>query len=317
MTDREAVGDGAWLVARLLAGAPATEVDPAQLSEPWASLAQTIVQAGRGKRLPAFEGALSCLPSQQAAEIRAWVGKAGRAILQGQATGIATPQGNCGDDVPALPEAARLTPALQQNGQGAGIWLTDYVDYATNVSERTPRLFHEACGLWLAGLLIARRLRLRLRHGDLYPNLYVLGVASTTLYAKSTGLEITSKLVHECGPHSQSGHGAHAGATASLRSRALLLPDDLVRPARGHATVFAAYSEQSRADQAIFHAELTPFFKRRDWKLERVRPVTPFTFPRPIPGPQPDEPSPAQPEPAPDLSEQVWDVVERLVDISK
>jgi hypothetical protein len=62
-------------VARLLAGAPAIEVDPAQFSEPWKSLAQTIVQASQGKRLPAFEGALSSLPGHQAAEIRARGGK--------------------------------------------------------------------------------------------------------------------------------------------------------------------------------------------------------------------------------------------------
>ncbi len=99
---------------------------------------------------------------------------------------------------------------------------------------------------------------------------------------------------------SQSGHSAHGSATASLRSRALLLPDDLVRPARGHATVFAAYSERSRADQAIFHAELTPFFKRKDWKLEQVRPATPLTLPQPASGQQPRRPHlTSQPESAP------------------
>jgi type IV secretory pathway TraG/TraD family ATPase VirD4 len=116
---------------------------------------------------------------------------------------------------------------------------------------------------------------------------------------------------------SQSGHSAHGSATASLRSRALLLADDLVRPARGHATIFAAYSEQSRADQAIFHAELTPFFKRKDWKLERVRPATPLTLAQPVSDQGPDEPSESQPESAPDLSAEVWDVVERLVDLSR
>jgi hypothetical protein len=99
--------------------------------------------------------------------------------------------------------------------------------------------------------------------------------------------------------------------------RHILLPDDLIRPARGHATVFAAYSERSQADQAIFHAELTPFFKRKDWKLERVRPATPLTLPCSLSGQQPDEPSKSQSESAPDPSAEVWDVVERLVDISR
>jgi type IV secretory pathway TraG/TraD family ATPase VirD4 len=116
---------------------------------------------------------------------------------------------------------------------------------------------------------------------------------------------------------SQSEHSAYKTATASLHGRALLLPDDLIRPARGHATVFAAYSESSRAEQAIFHAELMPFFRRRDWKLERVRPATPLTLPLPMRDGPLDERSQLQPEPAPDLSAEVWDVVERLVDISR
>jgi type IV secretory pathway TraG/TraD family ATPase VirD4 len=116
---------------------------------------------------------------------------------------------------------------------------------------------------------------------------------------------------------SQSGDSTHSGATASLRSRALLLPDDLIQPARGHATVFAAYTERSRADQVIFHAKLTPFFKRMDWKLDRVRPVTPLTLIRPTSDRQPEESSASQPESEPDLAAEVWDVVERLVEISR
>ena len=90
-------------------------------------------------------------------------------------------------------------------------------------------------------------------------------------------------------------------STASLHGRALLLPDDVIRPARGHATVFAAYGEDGRADQAIFHARLTPFFGRRDWKLDRVEPKAPLVAPgrwavavaRPAARP---EPEPLKPE---------------------
>lgn len=68
---------------------------------------------------------------------------------------------------------------------------------------------------------------------------------------------------------SRSGRGD--GATASLRGRALLLPDDVIRPDRGHATIFAAYGQGGRAEQVIFHAELIPFFQRKDWKLGDVQ----------------------------------------------
>jgi type IV secretion system protein VirD4 len=79
---------------------------------------------------------------------------------------------------------------------------------------------------------------------------------------------------------SRSAHAAGDSATASLRGRPLLLPDDLIRPEKGHATVFAAYAQNGMAEQAIFHAELAPFFQRKDWALVNVPPRAPLTMPR-------------------------------------
>jgi hypothetical protein len=112
---------------------------------------------------------------------------------------------------------------------------------------------------------------------------------------------------------SRSEQQRYDSATASLRSRPLLLPDDLIRPDRGHATVFAAYTHASlgtgndagRAEQAIFHAQLTPFFRRKDWRLDRVQPRPPVVVPRPSRSPQSGgEPAGAQ-EPQPDLARNV------------
>lgn len=198
MPQLDAGAEGAFLVAQLLAGAPAGEADLSGVPEPWRSMAQAIA-ASADQRLSAFEAALSGLPPSQAEEVRVQVGRAGRAILQGAAP--AAPRPEIGSAEPLdLPNEAQIPPAVQQAGQGVGRWLSDYVSFAADVSERTPDLFHEAIGLWIGGLAIARRLRLRLRHGDIYPNLYVLGVADTTLYAKSTGLEIGSRLIHDCFP---------------------------------------------------------------------------------------------------------------------
>lgn len=77
------------------------------------------------------------------------------------------------------------------------------------------------------------------------------------------------------------GSGFQDSSTASLHGRALLLPDDIIRPVRGHATVFAAYGEGGRAELAIFHARLTPFFQRVDWKKGQVQPQAPVALPRP------------------------------------
>jgi hypothetical protein len=184
----------------LLAGAPGGQADAELLAEPWRSLAQAIASASPGQRLATFEDALSGLSASQAADIRAQVGRAGRAILQGAPLAAPRPE-TASADLLDLPQEAQMPPAMQQAGQEVGRWLSDYVAFAADVSERTPRLFHEAIGLWIGGLAIARRLRLRLRHGNIYPNLYILGVADTTLYAKSTGLEVGSRLIHDCFPH--------------------------------------------------------------------------------------------------------------------
>lgn len=103
--------------------------------------------------------------------------------------------------VPDLPSAARLTPALERAASSVGSWIGQYVDYASAISPRTPRLFHESAALWLGGLAIARRLRVCLRHGEVYPNLYVAWLAPTTLYAKTTALSVCERLALDALPH--------------------------------------------------------------------------------------------------------------------
>jgi len=116
------------------------------------------------------------------------------------------------------------------------------------------------------------------------------------------------------------GGGVHDSSTASLRARALLLADDIIRPERGHATVFAAYGEAGRAEQAIFTGELAPFFRRRDWRLNRVEPRAPLAglSSRPHKPPVPaapglEEPVAAgeqEPEPATDLGSEFGKQIE-------
>lgn len=99
---------------------------------------------------------------------------------------------------PDLPAAARLPDGL---GRDVGGWLVEYVRYASEVSERTPEIVHEAAGLWLAAAAVARRLHVSPRHDDIWPNLYLLAVAPTTLYAKTTGLNVATRLLSDAFPH--------------------------------------------------------------------------------------------------------------------
>jgi len=202
MSQESTTPDGAWLVARLLAGAPVTDIEPGAFDEPWASLAQAAAEASSGGRLAAFEDALTKLTDRQASEVRARVGKAGRAVLQGSPDSAPTRLPDAtGPIVPDLPQAARLTAETESQAAEVGRWLDAYVSFACDVSPLTPPELHESAGLWLGSVAIARRVRLRLRHDDLYPNLLVLWICDTTIYAKTTGMNIAKRLARAVFPH--------------------------------------------------------------------------------------------------------------------
>lgn len=96
-------------------------------------------------------------------------------------------------DVPALPEWASLE---YYEDEGASKWLDLYVDYASCISPMTPARFHETAGLWLASTAIARRLVLQMPFGLIYPNIWALWLAPTTLYRKTTAMEVARSLAH-------------------------------------------------------------------------------------------------------------------------
>jgi len=68
------------------------------------------------------------------------------------------------------------------------------------VSPMTPRHFHESAGLWLVSVAIARRLVLKMPFDDIFPNLYILWDAPSTLYKKSTAMKIVWKIASETFP---------------------------------------------------------------------------------------------------------------------
>jgi len=98
---------------------------------------------------------------------------------------------------PPLPDGARPDPAL---GEGAGRWVDLYADYAAQVSPMTPRSFHIGAALWLISVPIARRLVLRMAFEDIYPNLFVLWLAATTIFRKTTALEVARRIARAVFP---------------------------------------------------------------------------------------------------------------------
>lgn len=100
--------------------------------------------------------------------------------------------------VPELPRDAQPDYSI---AKGVGGWLDDYIKYAETISPLTPHSFHLSGALWLPSVAIARRLYVDMPFGKIYPNIYVLWVASSTLHRKTTALSIIEKLARETFPY--------------------------------------------------------------------------------------------------------------------
>lgn len=185
-----------YLVARLLAGYPANDDQIAQM-DGLQNVAQALMAAE--DRLITFETVMATLDDADRLRQRIIaVDPAGPAP-----TGDAEPAAPWWDTalMPDLPKAARLSPEMIEAGAAAGRWLDIYTDYAYQRAPMLPRQFHETAGLYLLSLAIARRLTVRMPHDNVYPNLFILWIAQTTVYTKSTGLKVAKEIAEEAMPH--------------------------------------------------------------------------------------------------------------------
>ena len=66
---------------------------------------------------------------------------------------------------------------------------------------KLSNLFHEGLELWLGSVVIARRIGVHLPHGVVYPNLAIAWIATTTLWRKTTALDIGRGLIRRLIPH--------------------------------------------------------------------------------------------------------------------
>jgi hypothetical protein len=101
--------------------------------------------------------------------------------------------------MPKLPRVARLTPEEETRALQAGRWVDDYVRFAVQASPMTPALFHQSFALGVLSTAIARRVYVNISKDTIYPNLYMLLIAPSTLYAKTTGLEVALDLLNMAG----------------------------------------------------------------------------------------------------------------------
>jgi hypothetical protein len=97
---------------------------------------------------------------------------------------------------PELPASAQT---IYQHAAPCAAWLDAYIAFATQAAPMTPRSFHEAAGLFAVAVAVARRVALYVGTTAIYPNLYLLFVAPSTLYHKTTGMQQVLRLLRRAG----------------------------------------------------------------------------------------------------------------------
>lgn len=98
--------------------------------------------------------------------------------------------------VPELPKDAQLSDDALKQAESMGAWYKRTSEWASAQSPLTPTHFMQSATIWTLGLAIARRVRINL-HESIYPHLYLLLVAESSRFAKSTGLNVFFRLVME------------------------------------------------------------------------------------------------------------------------
>jgi uncharacterized protein DUF3987 len=97
---------------------------------------------------------------------------------------------------PVLPHEA-----MQVYAQAAPCaqWLDDYITFALQAAPMGPRSFHEIAGLFAVSVAIARRLKLSVSIGDIYPNLFALWIGDPAIYSKTSAMRALTRLLNDAG----------------------------------------------------------------------------------------------------------------------
>src|SRR3990170_4746063 len=74
-------------------------------------------------------------------------------------------------------------------------WIEQYADWATKRSPLTPRHFHENIALSLIAGATVGRCYLQLPHEKVSPNVYILVIAMTSVFAKTTAFNIAREVI--------------------------------------------------------------------------------------------------------------------------
>jgi len=100
------------------------------------------------------------------------------------------------------PEKPKDPPSSVPTDYKLPDWLQQYMDWSGTTGNQTPMIFHQAAGLWLLATAVGRRLYGEAPWGvKIYPNLYLMLVAGTTFYRKSTAYKLAEQVARAAIPH--------------------------------------------------------------------------------------------------------------------
>lgn len=101
--------------------------------------------------------------------------------------------------MPELPKVARLSEAEKAEGKKAGKFIDHYVEFGRKDAPMSPPIFHQSYALAILSTAIARRVYISVGTDKIFPNLYMLLSAPSTLYTKTTGYKSAMKLLDTAG----------------------------------------------------------------------------------------------------------------------
>ncbi len=192
----------AWAAARLRAGASLDSLDLDRLTAPWLEWVGVCRMLNGGDRRAAFDTWAHAHPdgTQLIAEVF------DQPIQLTEFPDDVRPPAAIDPlvidvTVPDLPAKARLTPALERAAAGAGQFLDLFTGYILEVVNTLPREMAEAAALTVVSMAVARRLCLPTYFDDLYPILWTLWIAPSTVFHKTTALNLVRRLIREVMPH--------------------------------------------------------------------------------------------------------------------
>ncbi len=180
---------GPYYLARLLANLPVDEASLNGSGSPWEGLGKHLVCIPPENRLGQFETMMAKEPYHEA--IR-------QAIFSMDPLGdLPVPPDLPSVDFPSLPNC--VYPAGSWRAYETGKWLKDYCLFSCRAAPMSDPAFHLSTGLFLLSTVVARRTYLQAGIHRIYPNLYQLIVAESTLYHKTTAIRIGEVLLKQAG----------------------------------------------------------------------------------------------------------------------